>query len=68
MKAYLLIFFFLLFYSIKSTELSHSEVCKVMKRICINNARRLIKIGNSLYNNRKAQCEREYAHCMKKKL
>ena len=68
MKAYLLIFFFLLFYSIKSTEVSQSEMCYELRRMCINKARRFIKIGNSLYNNRKAQCEREYAHCMKKKL
>ncbi len=68
MKAYLLILFFLLFYSIKSTELSHSKSCKEIKKKCIDKARKLSKIGNSLYNYLKAQCEREYSHCMKKKL
>ena len=65
MKAYLLIFFFLLFYSIKSTEVSQPEMCEALRKKCIQKARSLIKIGNSLYRNRQAKCQKEYFDCMK---
>ena len=65
MKAYLLIFFFLLFYSIKSTEVSQPEMCEALRKKCIQKARSLIKIGNSLYRDRQAQCQKDYINCMK---
>ena len=65
MKAYLLICFFLLFYSINSiTQYNYKEGCEIARQKCNASCSKLNRIGNSLYQQCKFKCKVNYNECL----
>ena len=65
MKAYLLLCFFLLFYSINSsTKNTYQSPCKQQKNTCLASCAKLNKNLSTYYSYCQWKCERRYTDCL----
>ena len=62
MRAYLLICFFLLFYSISSnTKFNYQDNCEKKRKECISSCKKFANYGS--YKECKIKCNRDYFKC-----